>query len=133
MLASDSRVGLRPEFLHGNQGEDQGRQAAGPEPADERHRSPVETCADQGESNGEHPHQGEAEHRLHHDGHAHAVEHDRDRDYAERDPHEQGDQAAGLLEEDNLRGSTPPGRGPNANPPQNAATNPFPPTVTAPR
>ena len=57
-------AGLRPEFLHGEQREDQGSQAARAEPADERHGAAVELRAQAGDGDRDHADDGERQHGV---------------------------------------------------------------------
>jgi hypothetical protein len=99
-------VRSRTELFEREEREDQGGEASRAEPADEQHRLAIEACTDRGKGDGNHPHQGEAEHGIQHGGRVHAVEHDGYGDRAEREPYEKRHQAAGLLEEGELRGTT---------------------------
>jgi hypothetical protein len=76
-----------------------------------QHRISVQTGAHQREGDRAHPHESEAERRVHDGGRVRVVDHERYRDRADAQPHQQGRQAAGRIGEHKLRRATPAGRG----------------------
>jgi hypothetical protein len=81
-----------------------------------QHRISVQTGAHQREGDRAHPHESEAERRVHDGGRVRVVDHERYRDRAEAQPHQQGRQAAGRIGEHKLRRATPAGRGAEGQP-----------------
>ena len=93
-------IGHWSEGFQRQQREHEGSQAARTEPPHEQDGVPVEAGANRGQRHRQHAHHREAEHGIH-DGQGDEVrQHDRNGDGSEGQPHEQGHQAAHLLDED---------------------------------
>jgi hypothetical protein len=96
-----------------------------------QHRVSVQTGAHQREGNRAHPYESEAERRVHDGGRVRVVDHERYRDRADAQPHQQGRQAAAGSVNTSSAGPRRPAAAPKASPPQKAAMNPLPCTARA--